>query len=198
MASSTRLARWNVITSRTHSGTSSMSFSLRRGRMTSAQAHAMRRQHLLLDAADREHEPLEGHLTGHRDAAAHRPSGEQADHRRRHRHDRLRGRPWARRPQARGCGMLCRRRLGSMPSAAGVRTARTTARSAPTPSSHRRAGRSASSFPSPGSVGRLDEEDVASGAGDRKPGGDTRRQRCAQRPRCRTSACRGALAPAPV
>ena len=38
---------------------------------------AVRRQHLLLDAADRQHVAAQRDLAGHRDVAAHPPSGEQ-------------------------------------------------------------------------------------------------------------------------
>ena len=53
-------------------GTSSRSFSLRRGRMTRLDAGAPRRQHLLLDAADRQHLAAQRDLAGHRDVRAHR------------------------------------------------------------------------------------------------------------------------------
>src|ERR1700686_800132 len=42
--------------------------------------------HLLLDAADRQHQTLERDLSGHRNRAPHRPSGQQAHDRGRHCH----------------------------------------------------------------------------------------------------------------
>ena len=55
-----------------------------------ADADAPRRQHLLLDAADRQHAARQRDLAGHRDVAANRPPGQLRRHRRRHRHARRR------------------------------------------------------------------------------------------------------------
>src|SRR3954454_15740432 len=41
------------------------------------EAGSMRREQLLLDAADGQHPAIEGDLTGHADIGAHRPSGRQ-------------------------------------------------------------------------------------------------------------------------
>src|SRR5437899_4050488 len=50
------------------------------------QAHPVGGQHLLLDAADRQHQALQRDLPGHAHGAAHRAPGEQAHERGRHRH----------------------------------------------------------------------------------------------------------------
>ena len=77
----TSSTRWNVMASRTASGTSSRSAPLRAGRMTSREPGPVGGQHLLLDAADRQHPALQRDLAGHADARPHRPAGEQADQR---------------------------------------------------------------------------------------------------------------------
>ena len=63
-----------------------MSFSLRFGQDDLRQSHAVCGEHLLLDAADGQHQALKGHLARHADGVPHRPSGEQAHDRGRHRH----------------------------------------------------------------------------------------------------------------
>src|SRR5216683_2596910 len=50
------------------------------------QAHPVGGQHLLLDASDWQHQPLQRDLTGHADRAPNRATREQAHDRRRHRH----------------------------------------------------------------------------------------------------------------
>src|SRR6266699_3569207 len=50
------------------------------------QAHSVSGQHLLLDAADRQHQALQRDLSGHAHGASHRAAGEQAHDRGRHRH----------------------------------------------------------------------------------------------------------------
>src|SRR2546425_598214 len=50
------------------------------------QAHPVSGQHLLLDAADRQHQALQRDLPGHANGAPHRAPGEQAHDRGRHRH----------------------------------------------------------------------------------------------------------------
>ena len=49
-------------------------------------ARAVRAEHLLLDAADRQHPAAQRDLAGHRDVVAHRPPGEDRGHRGQHRH----------------------------------------------------------------------------------------------------------------
>jgi len=49
-----------------------------------ADAHAPRRQHLFLDAADGQHASGEGNLAGHGDVAAHRATRQLGGERRRH------------------------------------------------------------------------------------------------------------------
>ena len=65
------------ISSRTCSGMSSRSFSLRFGRMIVLMPARCAPEHLLLDAADRQHLAAQRDLAGHRHVVAHRPSGEQ-------------------------------------------------------------------------------------------------------------------------
>ena len=82
--SSTRSAKMKFIFDRTASGTSSRSPSLRFGRMTVGQPETAGRQHLLLDAADRQHQPAQRDLARHAHIFADRPAGQQADQRRGH------------------------------------------------------------------------------------------------------------------
>ena len=65
--SRTSSTRWNVITSRTASGTSSRSGPLRLGRITVVEAGTLRGEHLLLHATDRQHPALQRDLAGHAD-----------------------------------------------------------------------------------------------------------------------------------
>ena len=58
---------WNVICSRTSSGTSSRSPRLRSGRITSVRPGRVRGEHLLLEPADRQHAALQRDLAGHAD-----------------------------------------------------------------------------------------------------------------------------------
>ena len=76
--SCTSSARWNVITSRTRSGTSSRSGPLRVGQDHLGEPGPLGREHLLLHAADRQHPALQRDLAGHADVGAHRSAGEQA------------------------------------------------------------------------------------------------------------------------
>ena len=61
---------WKVISSRTFSGTSSRSPALRRRDDDVGEAGAVGGQHLLLDAADRQHAALQRDLAGHADVVA--------------------------------------------------------------------------------------------------------------------------------
>ena len=62
----------NVISLRTLSVSSSRSVILRLGRMTVVMPARLRGQHLLLDAADRQHLAAQRDLAGHRQVVAHR------------------------------------------------------------------------------------------------------------------------------
>ena len=95
--------QWNVSCLRTSSGMSSRSASLSFGRMIVRDARAVRAEHLLLHAADRQHAAAQRDLAGHRDVAAHRAARHRRHERRRHRHAGATGRPSGSRPPARGC-----------------------------------------------------------------------------------------------
>jgi hypothetical protein len=65
---------------RISSGISSMSLALRARQEHLLDARAVRREHLLLDAADGEHDAAQGDLARHGDVAAHRaPREERGD-----------------------------------------------------------------------------------------------------------------------
>ena len=83
--SSIVITGWNVISSRTSSGTSSRSARLRSGRITSVRPGGVRGEHLLLEPADRQHAALQRDLAGHADRVLHRAPGEERRERRRHR-----------------------------------------------------------------------------------------------------------------
>ena len=130
----TSSARWNVMRSRTASGTSSRSGPLRAGQDHRGEPGPLGREHLLLDAADRQHPALQRDLAGHADVAAHRPLREL-------RHDRGRHRDAGRRPvlrdRARGDVHVeppAAEPLGVDAEVAGVRGHVARARCAPTPS----------------------------------------------------------------
>ena len=76
---------WNVICSRTSSGTSSRSPRLRSGRITVGEAGRVRGEHLLLEAADRQHPALQRDLAGHADRVLDGAPGEQRRQRGGHR-----------------------------------------------------------------------------------------------------------------
>ena len=103
----------------------------------------VRRQHLLLDAAHRQHAAAQGDLAGHRRCrcAPRRPvsSDTSAVNMR---HARATGRPWASRPRARGCACRsCSKHVSDRCRARRRARARSRAPPAPTPSSRRRAAR---------------------------------------------------------
>ena len=75
----------NSMPSRRFSGKSSRSGSLRRGASTRLTPGALGGERLLLQAADREHQPGQRELAGHRRVVAHAALGDQRHQRRRHR-----------------------------------------------------------------------------------------------------------------
>ena len=85
-------------------------------------ADALGRQHLLLDAADRQHLPGQRDLAGHRDVAAHRTAASARTPAPSPSSRRPTDRPSGSRPTARGRGSpTSLKKSGSMPYAAGVR-----------------------------------------------------------------------------
>ncbi len=72
--SRTSLTAWMVSSARTSSGTSSVGLVAGRDE-DGRDARPVRRQQLLLDAADRQHPPVRRDLTGHGHVAAHQPPG---------------------------------------------------------------------------------------------------------------------------
>ena len=163
-------------------GTSTRSFSLRRGDHDGSMPGARGREHLLLDAADRQHPPAQRDLAGHRDVAARAPTREQRDQRR-HQRD-ARRRPVLRHRARRHVQMDLARRAG--PRREAERAAWRAPRRAPPradsritspswPVSRRRT-------PSPPGMRRgLDEEDVAAVRGRGESDGDAGHARCARR-----------------
>ena len=113
---------------------------------------AARRQHLLLDAADRQHAARQRDLAGHREVAADRAAGQRRRQRRHHRHARRRAvlRDGAGRHVQVDLRSPCR--TSDRRRSAARWRGTTTARFAPTPSSRRRAGRSASGCRRPASA----------------------------------------------
>ena len=89
-ASSTFSTHTILSLSRASAGMSSRSRRLRAGSMHRRDARAQRGQHLLLDAADRQHEAAQADLAGHRDVVAHDPPGEERRERDEHRDARAR------------------------------------------------------------------------------------------------------------
>ena len=89
-------------------GTSSRSGPLRSGRMTSVNPARCAARTFCFTPADREHATLQRDLAGHADDRSDRFAAQQADEGRRHGDARPTGRPWARRPPARGGGTACR------------------------------------------------------------------------------------------
>ena len=94
-ASSTRSSHTNASCSRTSSGMSSKSLRLRAGSMTRLTPARCGRDDLLLDAADRQHQPAQGDLAGHRRVGADGAVGHQRHQR--HEHGDARARPVLRR-----------------------------------------------------------------------------------------------------
>ena len=131
---STSSARWKVICSRTDSGTSSRSGPLRFGQHDRGEAGPLRREHLLLEPADRQHPTLQRDLAGHPDVGPHRASGEPRHERRGHRDAGRRSVLRAPRPRGRARGSAAGparpRRPRAHPSSPGC----SSARSPPTPS----------------------------------------------------------------
>ena len=158
-----------------------------------ADARLQRRQHLLLDAADRQHEAAQADLAGHRDVVPHRLVQRAATPARRTSRRRRSGRPSGSRRPARACG--CRvfsKRAGSMPRLSA--RAFTSVSAACARLLHHVAELAGEDqLAAPGRARRLDEQDVAA---DRRPRETGRRRParwCASPPRSR-SAWRRAMA----
>ena len=84
-ASSSVRTGWNVMSFRASSGSSLRSGSFIAGRMIVLMPMPPRRQRLLADAADRQHQARERDFAGHRHVGAHRHAARRRHHRRRHR-----------------------------------------------------------------------------------------------------------------
>ena len=76
--SPTVMTGWNVICSRTSAGTSSRSAAVALGDDHVGQPGGVRREHLLLQPADRQHAALERDLAGHADRVLHRAAASAA------------------------------------------------------------------------------------------------------------------------